>query len=207
MLYIYIYATKQDIIELVADQIYDKLAILFNNTRKKCGILKGIPIVEPMRNYDNFKLADDGALFYIYKRTVIDLGNISERLKAPWEIRKLGVTKLRSMGFTNITEEDVHPNRMRYKKARKKLRKLDDTLNERSKAIPSSSTTDAETIELMEMTSKDINTTINDVEQGTSFIEAGDRDKLLPLRELEGLDKQLRTIRGFLKVALQNVWI
>ena len=28
------------------------------------------------------------------------------------------------------------------------------------------------------------------------------RDKLLPLRELEGLDKQLRTIKGSLKVAI-----
>ena len=55
----------------------------------------------------------------------------------------------------------------------------------------------------MEMTSKDIDTTVNDVEQGTSFIEAANRaDKLLPLRELEGLDKQLRTIRGSLKVAI-----
>ena len=107
------------------------------------------------------------------------------------------------MGFTNITDEDVQPHRAKYKKARKKVRKLDDTLNERSKAIPSSSTTNAEAIELMEMTSKDLDTTVNDVEQGTSFIEAGDRvDKLLPLRELEGLDKQLRTITGSLKVAI-----
>ena len=143
-----------------------------------------------------------GALSYIYKRTVIDLGNINDRLKSPWEIRKLGLIKLRSMGFTNITDDNVQPHRAKYKKARKKLRKLHDTLNERSKAIPSSSTTDAEAIELMEMTSKDIDTTVNDVEQGTSFIEAGDRDKLLPLRELEGLDKQLRTIRGSLKVAI-----
>ena len=82
------------------------------------------------------------------------------------------------------------------------VRKLDGTLNERSKAIPSSSTTDAEAIELMEMTSKEIDTTVNDIEQGTSFIEAGDRDKLLPFRELEGLDKQLRTIRGSLKIAI-----
>ena len=52
------------------------------------------------------------------------------------------------------------------------------------------------------MTSKDIDTTVNDVEQGTSFIEAGDRDKLLPVRELEGLGKQLRTIRESLKVAI-----
>ena len=60
---------------------------------------------------------------------------------------------------------------------------------------------DAETIELMEMTSEDIDTTIKGVEQETLFVEAGEKDKLLPLRELEGLDKQLRTIRGSLKVA------
>ena len=52
----------------------------------------------------------------------------------------------------------------------------------------------------MEMTSKEIDTTIKDVEQGTSFIEPSERDKLLPLRELEGLGKQLRTIT--LKVAI-----
>ena len=50
-------------------------------------------------------------------------------------------------------------------KVRKKLRKLNDTLNERSKTIESSSTTDAEAIEMIEMTSKDIDTTVNDVEQ------------------------------------------
>ena len=43
---------------------------------------------------------------------------------------------------------------------------------------------------------------VKDVEWVTSFIEAGERDKLLPLRELEVLDKQLRTIRGSLKVAI-----
>ena len=106
------------------------------------------------------------------------------------------------MGFTNITDEDVQPHWKRYVKARKKLIKLDENLDERSKAIKSSSTTDAEAIELMEMTSKEIDTTINDVEQGTSFIEPGERDKLSQLRELEGLDKQLRTIRGSLKVTI-----
>ena len=106
------------------------------------------------------------------------------------------------MGFTTITDEDVQLHRTRYVKARKKLKKLDENLDERSKAIESSSTTDGEAIELMEMTSKEIDTTVNDVEQGTSFIEPGERDKLLPLRELEGLDKQLRTIRESLKVAI-----
>ena len=52
------------------------------------------------------------------------------------------------------------------------------------------------------MTSKDIDTTIKDVEQDTSFIKPDDKDKLLPLRELEGLDKQLRTRKGSLKVAI-----
>ena len=54
----------------------------------------------------------------------------------------------------------------------------------------------------MEIISEDIASTDKDVEQETSFIEAGERDKLLPLREFEGLDNQLRTIRGSLKVAI-----
>ena len=198
---IFIDATRHDIEELVANEMYDKLTILLNDTRKKLGIWKGRPI-DPLRKYDNFKLSDDGELTYVYKRTVIDLGNINERLKAPWEIRKLGVAKLRSMGFTNITDEDVQPHRARYIKARKKVRILNEDLNERSKAIESPSTTDAEVIEMIEMASKDIDTTVKDVEQDTSFIKPSERDKLLPLRELEGLDKQLRTIKGSLKIAI-----
>ena len=73
-------ALKCDPIELIANQIYDRLTISFNNARKRLGKQKGIPIVEPIRNYDNFKLAEDGEISYIYKRTVIDLGNINERL-------------------------------------------------------------------------------------------------------------------------------
>ena len=55
---------------------------------------------------------------------------------------------------------------------------------------------------MIDVTSKDIDTTIKDVEQDTSFIKPSERDNLLPLRELEGLDKQLRTIKGSLKVAI-----
>ena len=55
---------------------------------------------------------------------------------------------------------------------------------------------------MIEVTSKDIDTMLKDVEQDTSFIEPSERDKLLPLRELEELDKQLRTIKGSLKVAI-----
>ena len=97
-------------------------------------------------------------------------------------MRKLGVAKLKSMGFTNITDENVQPHRTKYKKAREKLRKLDENLDERSKMIESSSTTGAEAIEMIEITSKDIDTTVKDVEQDTSFIKPDDRDKLLPLR-------------------------
>ena len=117
---------------------------------------------------------------------MIDLGNINERLIPPWEIRKLGVNKLKLMGFIDITDEDINPYKLKYKRRREeKLKKLDENLDERSKAIESSSTTNAEAFELMEMTSKEIDTTVIDVEQDTSFIEPDDRDKLLPLRELE----------------------
>ena len=191
-------ALKRDTIELVANQIYDKLTIFFNNDRKRFGIQGGKPIIDPVREYQNFKLTKNGKLSYKYKKTVIDFGNINNRLKAPWEIRRLGVAKLRLMGFRTITYEDINPYVRRYKKAREDVMKLNENLDERSKAIESSSTTDAEAIEMIEMTSKDI----DGLEQETSFIEPTERDKLLPLRELQGLDKQIRTIKGSLKVAI-----
>ena len=179
---IYIDSTRHDIEELVANQIYDKLTTMFNNNRKRLDIRKGEPVLDPIRKYDNFKLADDGSLTFVYKKIVIDLGNINERLKAPWEIRKLGVKKLKLMGFMNVTDEDVRPYKPKYKVARDEVMKLNENLDERSKAIESSSTTNAEAIEMIEMSSKDIDTTVKDVEQDTSFIEPSERDKLLPLR-------------------------
>ena len=195
-------AFKRGTIELIANQIYNRLTLLFDNTRKRLGIQKVEPIVKPIRNYDSFKLADDGALTYVDKRMVIDLGNINEGLITPWDMGKLGVKRLKLMGFLSITDEDVNPYKKKYKSRREgKLKKLDENLDKRLKAIESPSTTDAEAIEMIEMTSKDIDTTVKDVEQDTSFIEPSERDNLLPLRELEGLGKQLRTIKGSLKVA------
>ena len=107
--------TRHDVEELVADQIYDKLTIILKNTRKKFDIQKGRPI-DPIRNYDNFKLTDDGTLTYVHKRMIIDLGNINERLIQPWEIRKLGVNNLKLIGFTNIRDEDINPYKLKYKK-------------------------------------------------------------------------------------------
>ena len=195
-------ALKRDTIEFVANQIYDRLTIFVNNDRKRFGIQGGKPIIDPIREYRYFKLTKNGKLSYVYKKTVIDFGNINNRLKAPWEIRKLGVAKLELIGFRDITYEDINPYDRRFKRAREDVMKLNENLDERSKAIESSSTTDAEAIEMTEVTSKDIDVTVKDAEQDTSFIEPSEKDKLLPLRELEGLDKQLRTIKGSLKVAI-----
>ena len=199
---IYVDSTRNNIEELVANQIYDKLTTMFNRARERLGINNGTPIEEPTIRYNSFNLADDGSLTFGYKRTVIDLGNINEGIKSPSELWRLSVAKLKSMGFTDITDEDIHPYRTKYIVARDKVKKLNDNLDERSKAIESSSTTDAEAIEMIEVTSKDIDTTVKDVEQDTSFIKPSERDNLLQLRELEGLDKQLRTIKGSLKVAI-----
>ena len=195
-------ALKRDTIELVANQIYDRLTIFFNNDRKRFGIQGRKPMIDPIREYRNFRLTKNGKLSYVYKRTVIDLGNINNRLKAPWEIRKLSVSKLRLIGFGDITYEDINPYKPKFKRVREDVMRLNEDSDERSKAIESSSTTDTEAIEMIEVTSKDIDATVKDAEQDTSFIESSERDKLLPLRELEGLDKQLRTIKGSLKVAI-----
>ena len=197
---IYVDATRHDIEELAANQIYDKLTIMFNNARKRLGINNGTPIEEPIIKYDSFKLADNGSLTFKYMRTVIDFGNINKRL--PSELRRLSIAKLKAMGFTDITDEDTHPYWDKYLVDRDKVEKLNKNLDERSKEIESPSTTNAEAIEMIEVTSKDIDTSIKDVEHDTSFIEPSERDKLLPLRELEGLDKQLRTIKRSLKVAI-----
>ena len=82
-----------------------------------------------------------------------------------------------SCGPPYITYKDIRPSK--DKDAMEKVRKLD--LNERLKAIKYSSITDAEAIELIEITSKGT-TVIKVAEQGRSFIEAGEIDKLLPLR-------------------------
>ena len=75
-------ALKHDTIELAANQIYDRLTIFFNKDRKRFGIQGGKPIIGPIREYRNFKLTQNGKLSYIYKKTVIDSGNINNRLKA-----------------------------------------------------------------------------------------------------------------------------
>ena len=73
--------TRNDIEELVANQIYDKLTILLNDTRKRLGIQKGKPIAEPIRNYNRFVLEDNGEISFSSDDAIIDLGNINGKLK------------------------------------------------------------------------------------------------------------------------------
>ena len=195
---------EEDTIELVANQIYDRITTVINDRRKRLSTKGGANLEEPtVRDYNSFNLDDNGNLNFTYKNKVINLDNINEDLKTPSAIiKELGVNRLKLLGFRNKTDEDVNSSRSRYRKAREKVRKLNDNLDERSKEIESSSTTVAEAIEMMEMTSKDIDKTVEVVEQDMSFIQPGERDKVLPLRELQGLDKELRTIRGFLKIAI-----
>ena len=56
----------------------------------------------------------------------------NEDIKSPSQIiEELGVNRLKSMGFRNRTDEDVHHYRHNYKIAREKVRKLNKNLNER----------------------------------------------------------------------------
>ena len=159
------------------------------------GIKGGTNIVEPIRDYDSFDIDDNGNLTFVRKNEVIGLGNINEGLDSPSKmIRKSGVNRLRLVDIRNIMDEDIYPYRARYKDTIEKVRKSNENFSERSKAIESSSTAGAGAIEMIKMTSKDIDTTVKGVELDTSFIKPDDKDKLLPLRELDGLDKQLRTI-------------
>ena len=43
-------AFKRGTIELIVNQIYNRLTLSFDNTRKRLGIQNGEPIVKPIRN-------------------------------------------------------------------------------------------------------------------------------------------------------------
>ena len=67
---------KKDMIELVANEICDKIIKLLNKTRKRSVIRGGVNIEEPIVNYD-------GNLTLVRKNEVIGLGNISEGIDSP----------------------------------------------------------------------------------------------------------------------------
>ena len=47
---------KKSTIELIVNEMYDKITKLFNERRKRLGIKGGAKIEEPIRNYDSFDL-------------------------------------------------------------------------------------------------------------------------------------------------------
>ena len=101
---------KEDTIELVANQIYDRITKLINYRRERLGMKGGAKIVEPLRNYDSFDLDDNGNLNFKYGKEDIYIGNINEGLNSPSKmIKKLGVNRLRLMSFSNITDEGIYP--------------------------------------------------------------------------------------------------
>ena len=148
---------KKETIEMVSNSICDRITNLINDRRNRLGIKGGAHIEKPTVNYDSFNPDNNGNLTFLSKNKAIYLGNIEEGIRRPSKIAKeLGVNGLKSIGFRNITDEDVQPYRTRYVKVREKVGRLNENLDERSKAIASSSTTDAEAIELMEITFEDI---------------------------------------------------
>ena len=58
---------KKDTVELVENQIYDKMTKLFTDTRKRLGIKGGANIKEPIINYNDFNQDDNGNLTFTYK--------------------------------------------------------------------------------------------------------------------------------------------
>ena len=69
---------KKDVIELIVNEMYDKMTKLFNERRGRLGIKGGDNIEEPIRNYHSFDLYDNGKLTFVHKNEVIGLGNINE---------------------------------------------------------------------------------------------------------------------------------
>ena len=69
--------------QLVADQIYDKISKLFNDRRKRLAIKGGNKIVEPIIDYDNFNPDDNGNLNIKYGKEDIYIGHINEGLNSP----------------------------------------------------------------------------------------------------------------------------
>ena len=79
---------KDDTIELVASQMYDRITKLINDRSKRLGIKGGANIEEPIRDHNSVDLDDNGNLNFTYKNKVINLGNIKEGLKIPSTIIK-----------------------------------------------------------------------------------------------------------------------
>ena len=130
-----------------------------------------------------FELDKDGRLYYRGK----PLMNRDGKLKTIGVIEDtLGIRRLRKMDY-NITKTNLKP------------RFVLDLLEKQAKLPSSSEIAKADTIELEEIVknTEDLISQINEQAQTDDLLEK-------PLRELLVLDKQLRSIRGSLKVEEQK---
>ena len=130
-------------------------------------------------NLSLFELGKDGRLYYKGK----PLMNRNGELKTVGVIADtLGIRGLREMGY-NITKTNLKP------------RHVLDLLEKQTKLPSSSDIAKVDVIELEEIVKsmEDLISQINNQSQKDDLFEH-------PLRELLGLDKQLRSIRGSLKV-------
>ena len=137
-----------------------------------------------------FEIDKDGRLYYKEK----PLMNRNGELKTIGVIvDTLGTRGLREMGY-NIT--NIYIYREIHYKTNLKPRFVLDLLEKQAELPSSSETAKADDIELEEIAEKasDIISQIKDVQTDTDDLFEH------PLRELPGLDKQLRSIRGSLKV-------
>ena len=131
-------------------------------------------------NLSLFELDKDGRLYYKGK----PLMNRNGELKTTGVIADtLGIRGLREMGY-HITKTNLKP------------RFVLDLLEKQAELPSSSEIAKADTIELEEIakSTEDLISQIKDVQTNTDDLFEH------PLRELPGLDKQLRSIRGSLKV-------
>ena len=130
-------------------------------------------------NLSPFKLGENGRLYYKGK----PLMNRNGELKTIGIIADtLGIRGLREMGY-NITKINLKP------------RLILDLMEKQAELPSSSEIAEADTIELEEMveSTEDLISQINNQSQMDALSEH-------PLRELLGLDSQLRSIQGSLKV-------
>ena len=152
-------------------------------------IFRGSKIFPDDFHFDKFELRDD-QLYYKEnngKPLMTEKGN----LRTVKELVKiLGVKGLHNLGY-NVPEGQPALDFIKMKKTKEKLPSVSDITN-------------VDDIELIELTreasriSEDLIMDMKDTQMQT--------DDLLPMRELLGLDKQLRSIHGSLKVEVAKMF-
>lgn len=163
---------------------------------KKSGRVKVGDVQSGQELFDRIKFNNGDVLFENERGERKSLLTKNGKWRSPKEYKKLfGVKFLRDLGFDPDSSKTA--NKIASKEAAKLNEKLDaiDTSNIQS-------TSGQKALEMVVDVSDKVNDTIEKIEQETSFIDANEREQLLPLRELKGLDKQLRTISGSLKVSV-----